>query len=82
MAGQICRTCEYVNDWCYCSPNSVCDEYVRRKPTKDDIMIEAAVAADLSKSQLSDVYDRLGIMGVYNLGMRHMYDYLETKGRC
>ena len=27
MAAQICEYCKHKHEFCYCSPNSVCDKY-------------------------------------------------------
>ena len=47
--------------------------------TKDfeDIAIKAANEYGLTKQQLMDFFWDNGLMGVYNLGMKHMYEYLK-----
>ena len=40
MAGQICKTCKHRNDWCYCSPNSICFDY--EEDTKVDDFVKYA----------------------------------------
>lgn len=44
-----------------------------------DIMIRAARKAGLTKSKLIDINFEGGLMAVYNLGLKHMYEYLEDK---
>lgn len=47
------------------------------------VMIEASSTAELTKQELFDVLYEYGLIGVYNLGMVHMYQYLkgENYGR-
>ena len=33
--------------------------------------------AKITKHQVLDVLIQEGVMGVYNLGLKHMYDYLK-----
>ena len=79
MAAQLCETCKYKHDWsCYCSPNSCCTDYEKEiKEGKEDIMIRAANKAKISTHQVLDVLIQGGAMGVYNLGLKHMYEYLK-----
>ena len=42
-----------------------------------DAMIRASNKAGITKEELFDVLSDYGLMGVYNLGMVHMYDYLK-----
>lgn len=43
----------------------------------DEAMIRAANKAVITSHQLLDVLVQQGVMGVYNLGLKHMYEYLE-----
>ena len=86
MAGQICETCKHKhNAECYCSPNSICFEYeeedlvVKDKETMEEAIIRASNKAIISSHQLLDVFMQQGVTGVYNLGMKHMWEYLEDK---
>lgn len=82
MASQLCETCRYKNDWsCYCSPNSCCTDYeyegdMTKEDKMEDAMIRAANKAVITSHQLLDVLMQQGLMGVYNLGLKHMYEYL------
>lgn len=46
-----------------------------------DTMLMASNKAKLTKQQLCDTLVEEGLMAVYNLGMKHMYDYLNTETR-
>lgn len=43
---------------------------------EEDIMIRASRKAHLSRKKLIDTYESSGLMGVYNLGLKNMLDYL------
>ena len=43
----------------------------------EDIIIRASNKASLTGKDLSDAFIKNGLMGVYNLGMKHMYEYLK-----
>lgn len=43
-----------------------------------DVMIKASNEANITKEQLVDTFNYGGLMGVYNLGLRHMYEYLKA----
>ena len=82
MAAQICETCKHKNDWCYCSPNSCCTDYEKaieltEEEKKEDAMINASNKAKITTHQVLDVLIQEGAMGVYNLGLKHMYEYLK-----
>lgn len=55
----------------------------RNEDILEDAMIRASRKAGLTKDELIDIFYRGadsengGLMGVYNLGMKHMYEYLE-----
>ena len=40
-------------------------------------MIRASNKAELNLRKLFDTYEKDGLMTVYNLGMKHMYEYLK-----
>lgn len=57
-------------------------ETVFREPFLDnmkDSMIRASKKAGLTRNQLLDIIFEEGVLAVYNLGMKHMYEYLEDK---
>ena len=47
-----------------------------------ETMIRASNEAGLNFRELFDVYDEDGLMAVYNLGMKHMYEYLKGDKKC
>ena len=82
MAGQICESCNHLGERCYCS-SYYCDGYEKRELTKEekmkDVMIRASNKAESTRNQLLEVLFEKGVLAVYNLGMQHMYEYLEKK---
>ena len=44
-----------------------------------DSMIRASKKAEFTRNQLLDTLFEEGVLAVYNLGMKHMYEYLEDK---
>ena len=44
-----------------------------------DEMIRASNYAAVDKQMLINEFDRNGLMGVYNLGLIHMYDYMKSR---
>lgn len=55
-------------------------EYViTKKDTIEEAKICAAKKAELSRQWLLNVMTEKGLMGVYNLGLEHMYKYLKEK---
>lgn len=44
-----------------------------------DEMIRASNYAEVDKQMLLNEFDRNGLMGVYNLGLIHMYDYMKSR---
>lgn len=46
---------------------------------KQDVMIRASNKAELTKDELMNTLFEEGVLAVYNLGMKHMYEYLENK---
>ena len=78
MAGQICKTCLYKTDCsCYCSPNSTCEYYEKDKIDFENTAIKASNMAGLTNQCIFDAENKNGLMGVYDLGMKHMYEYLK-----
>lgn len=79
MAAQICYTCLYYKSCSYyCSPNSTCKYYYEKYKTNfEDIAIRASRQAELTRNQLLDTLYEDGVLAVYNLGMKHMYEYLK-----
>ena len=47
---------------------------------KED-MIRASVRAGLTRQQLLNIFAEKGLMGVYDLGQQHMYEYLNNKNK-
>ena len=45
----------------------------------EDIAIRASNKANLTNKDLFDANARNGLMGVYDLGMEHMYNYLKRE---
>lgn len=43
----------------------------------EDTMIRASKKAELTRNELLDTLFEEGVLAVYNLGMKHMYEYLE-----
>lgn len=46
---------------------------------RKDAMIRASNYAEVDKQMLLNELDRNGLMGVYNLGLIHMYDYMKSR---
>lgn len=85
MKRKNCRTCTHTNcAWRNSSSlDSVCEYYEQQRITigmLEDIentMIRASKNAGLTRNQLLDTLFEKGVLAVYNLGMQHMYEYLE-----
>ncbi len=43
----------------------------------ENSMIGASNKARLTRNQLIDMFFEEGVMAIYNLGMKHMYEYLK-----
>lgn len=43
----------------------------------EDIMIRAARKTNITKQDLLKTFDREGLMGIYNLGLKNMLDYMK-----
>ena len=80
--GEICMTCKHIGELCGCS-DYYCDRYEKRELTKEeeieDTMIKASNKALVTREQLFNVLFQKGVLALYNLGMQHMYEYLEEK---
>lgn len=44
-----------------------------------DAMIRASRKQKMTTNELLKTHREYGLIGVYNLGMKHMYEYLEGK---
>lgn len=55
------------------------DEEMKKDYDMEDTMIRASRKAGLTRNELFDTIFEKGILAVYNLGMKHMYEYLEDK---
>lgn len=47
------------------------------KYSEQDIIIQATRWANVKKQDLLNVFAENGLIGVYNLGLQNMYDYLS-----
>ena len=82
-AKAIDRTCRNHGSCEWCKGNRLhqqlrMDEAGRQALEEfEDDMIRAARKADLSKEVLLETFESGGLMGVYNLGLKNMLDYLN-----
>lgn len=57
------------------------EELIEKELTEEDKMEDAMIRAGnkavITSHQLLDVFVQKGVMGVYHIGMKHMYEYLE-----
>lgn len=53
------------------------DLELKNKDKMGDSMIRASNKAGLTRNQLFDTLFEEGVLAVYNLGLKHMYEYLE-----
>ena len=44
---------------------------------EEDTMIKASIKAGVTKDEIIKTFYENGLIGIYNLGMRHMYNYLK-----
>lgn len=49
------------------------------KQTEEDKMIRATNKANITKQDLLDTFTEKGLVGVYNLGLKNMLDYLNGR---
>ena len=57
-------------------------EELQKKNEKEDIqdiMIRASNKAGITRNQLLNVLFEDGVLAIYNLGMKHMYEYLKEQ---
>lgn len=67
-------------DWDSTEAAHILMEDIEKNSTKEsmeDAMIRAGNKAVITSHQLLDIFVQQGVMGVYHLGMKHMYEYLE-----
>lgn len=55
-------------------------EEEKKKDDMEDSMIRASNKAGLTRNQLFDTLFEEGLLAIYNLGMKHMYEYLKGDG--
>ena len=76
-----------IYNWTYCPSchedlEEDKEEYFKYNDNNEyiqDAMIRASRKAGLTRNQLLDTLFEEGVLAVYNLGMKHMYEYLEDK---
>lgn len=66
-------------DWDLTEVARILEEDMTKEDKMEDAMIRAANKAVVTSHQLLDVLVQQGVMGVYHLGLKHMYEYLEDK---
>ena len=64
-------------DWDLTEAARILEEDMTKEDKMKDAMIRAANKAVVTSHQLLDVLVQQGVMGVYNLGLKHMYEYLK-----
>lgn len=64
---------------CQECPASKPDYLNKNKEQIKDTMMRATLKAGVTKQKIIDIWYESGLMGVYDLGMKHMYEYLEEK---
>ena len=52
-------------------------EISNKEDKMNDVMIRASNKAELTREELFDVFTDYGLMGVYTLGQKNMYEYLN-----
>ena len=52
-------------------------EEFKNKDDKQDKMIRATRKSDVTQQDLIDTFNEKGLIGVYNLGLKNMLDYLN-----
>lgn len=52
-------------------------EEENKEETMDDAMINAAIKYGFNGKELLDLFKERGLVGIYHLGMKHMYQYLK-----
>lgn len=64
-------------DWDLTEAARILEEDMTKEDKMKDAMIRDANKAVVTSHQLLDVLVQQGVMGVYNLGLKHMYEYLK-----
>ena len=64
-------------DWDLTEAARILEEDMTKEDNIEGTMIRAANKAVVTSHQLLDVLVQQGVMGVYNLGLKHMYEYLK-----
>lgn len=52
-------------------------EELTKEDKIEDAMMRASIKVGLTRNQLLDILFEKGVLAVYHLGMKHMYEYLE-----
>lgn len=55
------------------------DREIYSKNSIDEEMIRASIEAGMTTNSLLNVYKSNGLMGVYNLGLKNMYEHLQDR---
>lgn len=64
-------------DWDLTEVARILEEDMTKEDKMEDAMIRAANKAVITSHQLLDALVQQGVMGVYHLGLKHMYEYLK-----
>ena len=64
-------------DWNLTEVARILTEDMTKEDKMEDLMTRASRKAELTRNQLLDILFEKGVLAVYNLGMQHMYEYLE-----
>lgn len=59
--------------------NDELEKELTQEDKMKDVMIRASNKARLTRNQLFNTLFEEGLLAVYNLGMKHMYEYLEKQ---
>ena len=58
------------------------DEIKDYERSRQDIIIHATRESNVTKQTLLDTFAKKGLIGVYNLGLENMLDYIENERVC
>ena len=64
-------------DWDLTEIARILEEDMTNEDKMEDAMIRASNKAELTREELLDVFTDYGLMGVYTLGQKNMYEYLK-----
>lgn len=64
-------------DWVLTEVAHILEEDMTQEDKMEDAMIGAAIKGGLKGADLLDLFKWQGLFGIYNLGMKHMYEYLN-----